>query len=87
MSTMKAAYCHDCKSVIAAGNLAPTRTVLVKGKQTVVNTMPTHRDGSSVHANIELIEVASRPAPVGKPLTAFLGSLTRECNKKLGQKD
>jgi hypothetical protein len=75
---MKLAYCRDCKIAIAAGPLAPQRTVVVQGKQKVVTTMPSHLVDGECHRNVGLIDVPDQPIPAGDEMDKFLKSLTKK---------
>jgi len=83
--SFKAAYCLECKTVIAAGGgLKEHRTIKVGGKEKLIPTLPKHRVGSKVHTKVALVDLPQRSIPPGAGLSTFLSGLIKECQEKIG---
>lgn len=77
---MKIAYCRTCKTVIAAGAIAPQQVVVVRGQRRVLNTMPWHRTEKGVeHRDVGLLDVPDMDPSY--PMRAFK-ELTKEFKSK-----
>jgi hypothetical protein len=71
---MKLAYCKDCQTVIASGDLPEKVRKIVKGKWTDIAPVYSHSVDGQVHV-ARLIEVPATPSAPGEVPGAYLKRL------------
>jgi len=73
---MKVAYCKDCQTVIASGDLPEKVKKIVKGKWVEVAPVYSHTVKGKLHV-AKLVDVAPSQAAVDEEPEAYLKRLTK----------